>query len=246
LRGLMRGAQSSMVSRVSERAVSIATPAGPKIASSGPAADRLSASPRLFENPILDRLSRVHWYVPPAVYGPCVLALLVVSFRTLAPGIVLLGAIVGYFAWTLTEYLGHRFLFHASLPGKIGARLHLLLHGVHHDHPNDPLRLVMPVLLSAPILMAALLVARTVVGLPGGFAVMAGYVLGYLGYDLTHYYLHHGAPTSRLGRALRRNHMRHHFREPERGFGVSAPWWDHVFGTAHPDPGTVPAQKPED
>ena len=26
----------------------------------------------------------------------------------------------------------------------LGARLHWMIHGVHHDHPNDPLRLVMP------------------------------------------------------------------------------------------------------
>jgi sterol desaturase/sphingolipid hydroxylase (fatty acid hydroxylase superfamily) len=25
--------------------------------------------------------------------------------------------------------------------------------------------------------------------------------------------------------------MRHHFEDDERGFGVSAPWWDVVFGT---------------
>ena len=25
--------------------------------------------------------------------------------------------------------------------------------------------------------------------------------------------------------------MRHHFQDDERGFGVSAPYWDHVFGT---------------
>ena len=25
--------------------------------------------------------------------------------------------------------------------------------------------------------------------------------------------------------------MRHHFQDDESGFGVSAPWWDMVFGT---------------
>ena len=25
--------------------------------------------------------------------------------------------------------------------------------------------------------------------------------------------------------------MRHHFQDDERGFGVSAPYWDRVFGT---------------
>jgi sterol desaturase/sphingolipid hydroxylase (fatty acid hydroxylase superfamily) len=26
--------------------------------------------------------------------------------------------------------------------------------------------------------------------------------------------------------------MRHHFQDHERGYGVSAPYWDNVFGTA--------------
>ena len=40
------------------------------------------------------------------------------------------------------------------------------MHGVHHEHPNDPLRLVMPVLLSFPIMLIALVVARILFGLP--------------------------------------------------------------------------------
>jgi sterol desaturase/sphingolipid hydroxylase (fatty acid hydroxylase superfamily) len=30
--------------------------------------------------------------------------------------------------------------------------------------------------------------------------------------------------------------MRHHFQNHERGYGVSAPFWDHVFGTAPKNP----------
>ncbi len=35
-------------------------------------------------------------------------------------------------------------IFHFEPEEGIGARLHWMVHGVHHDHPNDPLRLVMP------------------------------------------------------------------------------------------------------
>ncbi|MDX6688441.1 MAG: dihydroceramide fatty acyl 2-hydroxylase, partial [Baekduia sp.] len=34
------------------------------------------------------------------------------------------------------------------------------------------------------------------------------------------------------GHTLRELHMRHHFQDDERGFGISAPYWDRVFGTA--------------
>jgi dihydroceramide fatty acyl 2-hydroxylase len=46
-----------------------------------------------------------------------------------------------------------------------------------------------------------------------------------------HFALHHTRPKSRIGRRLRELHMRHHFEDDERGFGVSAPWWDIVFHT---------------
>jgi sterol desaturase/sphingolipid hydroxylase (fatty acid hydroxylase superfamily) len=34
---------------------------------------------------------------------------------------------------------------------------------------------------------------------------------------------------------LRERHMRHHFQDDTRGFGISAPYWDEVFGTSPRD-----------
>ena len=31
---------------------------------------------------------------------------------------------------------------------------------------------------------------------------------------------------------LRERHMRHHFQDDTRGFGISAPYWDEVFRTS--------------
>lgn len=195
--------------------------------------DRLSASPRLFENDLLDKLSRVHWSTPLFIYTPVVALLLYVSLKALSPPAVAGAAALGYLIWTLTEYFGHRFPFHYKHPSKIGMRLHFLVHGVHHDHPNDPLRLVMPALLSGPIMLIAFVVLRLIFGLPLAYPVLTGFIVGYLAYDMVHYYTHHANPTTRLGQTLRRLHLMHHFRDPNRGFGVAAPWWDYVFGTQH-------------
>ena len=205
--------------------------------------DRLGASPRLFENDLLDKLSRVHWSVPLFVYVPVIALLAYLSLQAFSVPVVAICAALGYFLWTLTEYLGHRYPFHYKHPSKFGARIHFLVHGVHHDHPNDPLRLVMPVLLSGPIMLIALLVARILFGLPYGYPVLMGFIIGYLGYDMVHYYTHHAHPTTRLGQTLRRLHLLHHFRDPTRGFGVSAPWWDYVFGTQHVRNARVPADR---
>jgi sterol desaturase/sphingolipid hydroxylase (fatty acid hydroxylase superfamily) len=201
---------------------------------SGPSTDSeaLRASPRLFENPVLDKLSRVHWSTPLFIYAPVVALLAFLSLQYFNRAAFLAAAALGYLIWTLIEYFGHRFLFHYEFPGAFGARIHLLIHGVHHVHPNDPLRLVMPALLSGPIMLIAYAVLRAIFGLPLGYPVLMGFIIGYLGYDMVHYYVHHGDPRTRIGLALRRVHMLHHFRDPARGFGVSAPWWDDVFGTA--------------
>lgn len=196
-------------------------------------ADYLTASPRLFENALLDTLSRVHWTVPLYVYAPVIAVLVYLSFGKASVGAALGCMLFGYIAWTLTEYLGHRYLFHWQFPGEVGKRIHFLIHGVHHDHPSDPLRLVMPVLLSGPILLAAFGVIAAVFGFPLTWPVLAGFTAGYLAYDMVHYHVHHREPTTRFGRMLRRVHMLHHFRDHDRGFGVSAPWWDYVFGTSY-------------
>jgi dihydroceramide fatty acyl 2-hydroxylase len=199
----------------------------------GTTADILRASPRLFENALLDKFSRVHWSVPLIFYAPFVVLLSWLSFRDMPVLTACGGVALGYFIWTLIEYFGHRYLFHAEFPGAWGTRIHFLIHGVHHDHPNDPLRLVMPPLLSGPIMLCALAVAILLFGRPFGYAGLLGFILGYLAYDMVHYYVHHATPTTRLGRYLRQAHMLHHFRDHERGFGVSAPYWDAIFGTRH-------------
>jgi dihydroceramide fatty acyl 2-hydroxylase len=70
-----------------------------------------------------------------------------------------------------------------------------------------------------------------VLGADAATAFGAGFLAGYLAYDMIHYHVHHHRPKTWVGRKLRELHMRHHFQDDERGFGVSAPYWDHVFRT---------------
>jgi sterol desaturase/sphingolipid hydroxylase (fatty acid hydroxylase superfamily) len=186
----------------------------------------------MFDSPWLDRLSRVHPAVPPAIFVPAIAVLLAAGFaRTGAPAVLAWFA-GGYAFWTLTEYWLHRIVFHFEPESGIGARLHWIIHGVHHDHPNDPKRLVMPPSVSVPL--AAVFVAGFWLVIGGGAALAtgAGFLAGYLVYDMTHYALHHTNPRGLVGRRLRELHMRHHFQDDTRGFGVSAPYWDWVFRTA--------------
>jgi dihydroceramide fatty acyl 2-hydroxylase len=197
--------------------------------------DSLSASPRLFENDLLDKLSRVHHLAPAVVYAPIILGLIAYSSTLTSAGVIVFALLIGYIAWTLTEYFGHRYLFHTvfALPFGLGPRFQFLIHGVHHIYPSDPLRLVMPPLLSAPIMLIALTIIRLTFGATFAWPVLAGFISGYVIYDGVHYWTHHGQPKSKLGHLVRRLHMLHHFRDPTKGFGVHAIWWDYVFGTAY-------------
>ncbi|THG19089.1 hypothetical protein TEA_027655 [Camellia sinensis var. sinensis] len=51
-------------------------------------------------------------------------------------------------------------------------------------------------------------------------ALVGGDLLGYVMYDVTHYYLHHGQPTGQVTRHLK-----------DKGFGITSSIWDKVFGT---------------
>ncbi|HEU4978318.1 MAG TPA: sterol desaturase family protein [Solirubrobacteraceae bacterium] len=192
----------------------------------------LKASPPMFSNRVLDRLTRVHWSVVPGLYVPVIAAFLVLSLTRVAALHALGYVILGYIVWTLTEYWLHRVVFHFEPDRGIGAQLHWMIHGVHHDHPNDPMRLVMPPSASVPLGLVFAAIFQLALPFGAACGVSAGFFAGYLAYDMTHYYVHHVTPRGPIGRRLRELHMRHHFQDDTAGFGVSAPWWDHVFGTA--------------
>ncbi len=191
----------------------------------------LKASPPMFKSGLLDRFTRVHHLVPVVIFLPAIVILFAFGVSRVGWLAALGLAVGGYALWTLAEYWIHRVIFHFEPERGIGARLHWMIHGVHHDHPNDPLRLVMPPAASVPLALLFYAAFYLVLGADLAFAFGAGFLAGYLAYDMIHYHLHHHSPRTRFGKRLRELHMRHHFQDDERGFGVSAPWWDHVFGT---------------
>jgi dihydroceramide fatty acyl 2-hydroxylase len=192
----------------------------------------LSASPPMFRSGLLDRFTRVHPAVPVLIFLPAIVFLFVTGIGRVGLLSAIALALGGYGVCTLREYWLHRILYHFEPEDGLGARLHWMIHGVHHDHPNDPMRLVMPPSASIPLALAFYGLFWLVLGSDAATAFGAGFLTGYLAYDMIHFAVHHYRPKSRVGRKLRELHMRHHFQDDERGFGVSAPYWDRVFRTA--------------
>jgi dihydroceramide fatty acyl 2-hydroxylase len=194
--------------------------------------DVLRDSPKMFESRWLDALSRVHPAVVVAIFAPAVLLLSAWGLEKVSLLGMLGLAVGGYALWTLFEYWLHRVVFHFEPEKGLGARLHWIIHGIHHEHPNDPLRLVMPPSVSLPLGAAVFGAIYLVFGVRYAPGLGAGFFAGYLAYDMTHYYVHHFRPRGRVGRMLRERHMRHHFQDETKGFGISAPYWDEIFRTS--------------
>lgn len=194
--------------------------------------ERLAASPPLFENRFLDFFSRVHPSVPAILFMPVVAICVWAGFdRGYGAGAVIGLFAAGLLIWTLTEYWLHRLVFHWQPKFRGGDKLHFIIHGIHHDHPNDPMRLVMPPAVAIPLAALFFWLFTLIFGIPAAYPTFAGFILGYLIYDYTHFYLHHYTPKSATGKRLREVHMRHHFQDHSYGFGVSSPLWDAVFRT---------------
>ena len=130
----------------------------------------------------------------------------------------------GFVAFSFAEYAIHRWLFHGST-GVMRA-----IHQAHHDGPAD--HVALPCISSAVVGACAWWLLSAAAGTLVASFVLCGFLTGYVVYDTMHWYLHHRIPRGRLGRRLRELHLRHHFQDDTRGFGISAPYWDRVFHTA--------------
>jgi sterol desaturase/sphingolipid hydroxylase (fatty acid hydroxylase superfamily) len=186
---------------------------------------------RMFESDFLERFSRIHPATPFVAWIPVAGLFVVRSVlrHDLAPLVIAATFLSGVLAWTLAEYVLHRYVFHWTNETAWGKRIHFLLHGVHHDYPSDKDRLVMPLLTSVPLAVIFYTLFTVTLGRAIGEPAFAGFVVGYLFYDGTHYYVHHFVPVWRLGKLLRRHHLTHHHADHDGGFGVSTPLWDLVF-----------------
>lgn len=188
---------------------------------------------RVFDNPMLESLTHVHPATPLLLWGPVALWLIWRSFAVhhLSVAAVLGFAMLGLFTWSLSEYLLHRYLFHMRPAGPFRARLQFMIHGLHHDDPVDPTRLVLPPIPTCLGAVVFFTVFRVLLGPAWAEPTFAFFAVGYLLYDYIHYASHRFVPWTALGRALKRHHMLHHYATPNARWGVSSPLWDYVFGT---------------
>ena len=187
---------------------------------------------KLFENKILEKLTRTHISIPISFFLIYSSALLYYSIRSIGTltawqttGLFFAGVVF----FTLVEYVMHRFLFHISTKTEKRANFQYTLHGVHHEFPKDKERLAMPPIMSLAIATFLLFFFKFFIG-DLVFAFLPGFLVGYALYLSMHFILHtFKAPKNGSFNFLWANHAVHHYKDQSKAFGVTSPFWDYVF-----------------
>jgi 4-hydroxysphinganine ceramide fatty acyl 2-hydroxylase len=188
---------------------------------------------RMFKSDFMEALSRVHPAVPLIIYVPVIAFFMYVSIAVYEFTFITIFTLIvlGIIVWSLAEYTLHRFIFHFEPKSKFGERLHFIFHGVHHDYPSDSRRLVMPPSVSIPLAVLFYFLFKSILGSDLVAPFFVGFVTGYIFYDMTHYAVHHFNIKNKFWLVLKKHHMRHHFQDAKKGYGVSSPVWDDVMRT---------------
>jgi 4-hydroxysphinganine ceramide fatty acyl 2-hydroxylase len=188
---------------------------------------------QIFQNKYLELLTKTHPLIIWGIYLPIIIYLPYYAYShynfstwTIA-GLFL----AGIFFWSLFEYVAHRYVFHWISDKAYAQRIAYVMHGNHHEFPRDRQRLFMPplpsIILASIIFSVMYLIMGKIV-----FSFFPGFMLGYLSYASMHYAIHAWHPPFKWLKPLWRQHHLHHYKDEEKGFGVSSSLWDNVFGTA--------------
>jgi len=190
---------------------------------------------RIFKNPVLESFTHVHPIVPLLLWTPVILFLFYRAYniKELELLSIVWLSFSGILLWTFTEYFLHRVVFHWNAKSAWGKYFVFLFHGLHHDDPQDPTRLVMPPVPAILIVSVLWMIFSAIFPIRFIDAIMASFLIGYLCYDYIHYATHHFAMTSTLGKYLRKYHLQHHYSGEKSKYGVSSPLWDYVFKTVN-------------
>lgn len=200
--------------------------------------------PRFFQNNWAEAVTKTPWWVVPLLWLPLVAHQIFYKATSLAStsssntvidsdsvlsctGILAL-VLLGIVLWQGLEYSLHRFLFHLHPTTPTGIFLHFLVHGCHHKYPMDVERLVFPPIPASWIVAVVYSAVHAVAPTPASAAaVFGGIMLGYVAYDCMHYWMHSGV----LNGPLKAAHIRHHYIDSTRAYGISSPLFDWILGT---------------
>lgn len=173
------------------------------------------------------RLNRLSYYADFILTPLLMMALAAMAPvpQTLAGAGAWLGwAVAGFVAWTLFEYVVHRFVYH-RIP---------YFRDVHDAHHANPQGLIgAPPVVGLAMILGLFYVPVMPIGGGAAEAFATGALAGYFAYMLLHHAAHHWRISAGSWLSLaRRHHAQHHHASETCNFGITTSLWDHAFGTA--------------
>jgi len=192
---------------------------------------------KVFDNKFLEWITTTNHLVPFFIFIPVIIYVIFETVYFIYTGVLdkplyiiplVAGAVL---LWTFIEYTGHRFVFHSQPKSDLGKKMLYVIHGAHHDYPNDPKRLVVPPIVS--VLGGVLLywMSYALFGRVYASPFFGALVLAYMIYDWFHYVSHHVKVKNKYIRMLIKHHLEHHYKDPESGYGFTTKFWDVVMNT---------------
>ncbi|QCK17014.1 fatty acid hydroxylase [Mangrovivirga cuniculi] len=180
----------------------------------------------MFENPVLERLRKSHIAVPISIFVIISIGLLVYATSTTSiPATTTIGLFfVGIFVFTLVEYVVHKEVYHAKTDSLLKQG-----HTFHHEYPKQRSFLAMPPIMSVITAIVLFLLFRLILN-DYSFSFLAGFLLAYAGYLVIHAITHIYKPPKNFLKIWWKHHLVHHYNDKV-NFGVTSPFWDHIFGT---------------
>lgn len=187
-----------------------------------------------FVTGLLGRLTKSNLKITLVFYPALILVFILLGVKYSSIGTIptLILFFAGIIIWTFLEYFFNRFISKIDQSFPSLKKINYVIHGIHYNNPKNQERLFMaPVpglLLSLITFSFWFLFLRE-----NTFAFVAGIISGYLFYACVHYAVHR-RPGKLFSHALWIHHLKHHYKYPDKAFGVSSPLWDFVFGTMPP------------
>ena len=190
-------------------------------------------TPSIYQNALLEHLTRMHYIVPFLVYTPVIVffvwrALVVKEmpawhFLWMIPMVTLF--------WSWLEYVLHKHFLHRKADGSATIEMVNKIHEAHHEYPNDSYRLAVHFWVSFLGAFVFYGLCRLLFGELLSDAVFASLVFYYLVYEFAHVSAHKINSKNPILNNIKKHHLKHHFQDDQKGFGFTSGVWDALFGT---------------
>jgi 4-hydroxysphinganine ceramide fatty acyl 2-hydroxylase len=190
----------------------------------------VSEADQLLSRSTLDFITCTNVRVYYVTYSLLILYFSLSGFRHVTAIQAMTSMAVGVMIWSLLEYVIHRFVFHWKAKSAMGKMIVFIFHDVHHAYPQDVRRSITPLIFSLPLVAILYVVFKAMTGIQAD-SMLSGSLIGYVLYSAIHDSTHHFPMRFLLAKQLKRNHLRHHYFDGEKNFGVTSPLWDWVFST---------------